>query len=355
MKINLSRYLAFAVASLIASTAYGQTQVPHTLQAGQPARAADVNANFSTLESAVNQNAGDILQVQNLSWMGDWQTTVVYAINDLVQFQGSAYVAVQATSGTEDPTDASFWSLFAAEGAIGATGPQGPQGLQGVVGPQGPQGVDGPQGLTGGIGPIGPQGLQGIQGDVGPQGPQGIDGPQGPVGPPVVIDPALVQTRVSGSCAVGTYIAAIAEDGSVICEKGGTAAVFSASGFDTTANVPVIDQQRLWLDECLTPPYVAGPGETALVTATVRFELSNPIQGDVIVSSFEAGVPTSYGNGLLWFNDVNQNITVVHHINLADGVEYRFGATIYPQDFFGGTTRSNLVCQTMVQIVRVTP
>ncbi len=45
---------------MIASTVYGQTQVPNTFQAGQPARAAEVNANFTTLESAANQNASDI-------------------------------------------------------------------------------------------------------------------------------------------------------------------------------------------------------------------------------------------------------------------------------------------------------
>ena len=34
--------------------------MPNTFQAGQPARAAEVNANFSELESAANQNASDI-------------------------------------------------------------------------------------------------------------------------------------------------------------------------------------------------------------------------------------------------------------------------------------------------------
>ena len=194
MKMKRITHSICTVALLTAGTAISQTQVPNTFQAGQPARAAAVNANFSMLESAVNQNAIDILQVQNLSWMGDWQTAVVYAINDLVQFQGSSYIAVQATTGTKDPTDLAFWSLVAAAGAIGATGPQGLQGLQGVVGPQG---------LTGSIGPIGPVGLP---------GPQGVDGPQGPVGPAAVIDPALVQTRVSGACAVGSFVAAVAED-----------------------------------------------------------------------------------------------------------------------------------------------
>lgn len=361
MNIKLSQNIICAAAIFVAGSAYGQTELPVTFQAGQPALAADVNSNFTTLESAVNQNAGDILLVQNLSWMGDWQTGLVYAVNDLVQFQGSTYVVVQATSGTEDPTDAAFWSLIAAEGAVGPAGPLGPQGLQGNVGPQGTQGLQGdvgPQGLQGNVGPQGPQGLQG---DVGPQGPQGLEGPVGPVGPAgadAVIDPALVQTRVSGTCAVGSFVAAIAEDGSVTCEKSGTAAVLSASGFDLTQNVPIVDTgsgELVWLDACLTQPYIAGPGETALVTTTAAFKVSNPIQGGVIVASFEAGVPTGYGNGFLWNDSVKENITVIHHIDLADGVEFRFGPLLHFQDFLAPTTRSDLVCQTMVQIVRVPP
>lgn len=166
------------------------------------------------------------------------------------------------------------------------------------------------------------------------------------------IDPTEVQIRVADSCAVGSFIAAIAEDGSVNCEKGGTAAVLTANGNDLAPDVAVVDQQLFWLDDCLTAPYVAGPGETALVTASVGFTLNVPIQGEVIISSFVAGAPTTYGNGYLWVSDKG-DITVVHHIALAEGVEYRFGATIFPQG--GGVTRSRLACQTMAQIVRTTP
>jgi len=52
---------SFGVLALVTSgIAFGQTQVPNIFQAGQPARAAEVNDNFSTLESAANQNASDI-------------------------------------------------------------------------------------------------------------------------------------------------------------------------------------------------------------------------------------------------------------------------------------------------------
>ena len=93
-----------------------------------------------------------------------------------------------------------------------------------VPGPQGPEGPQGPAGATG------PTGLPG------PVGPEGAQGPQGPAGQDAVIDPALVQTRVSGTCAVGSFIAAIAEDGSVTCGNGGDVDVNTRYGEAALAN-----------------------------------------------------------------------------------------------------------------------
>lgn len=73
------------VATLVFSgVVFGQTTVPNIFQAGQPARAAEVNANFDVLEAAIDQNAAAIAQIP--------------------------------------------------------AGPEGPQGIQGVQGPQGPAG-----------------------------------------------------------------------------------------------------------------------------------------------------------------------------------------------------------------------
>jgi len=47
----------------LSSVAAGQTEVPNTFQAGQPARAAEVNANFDALESAIDANATAISQI----------------------------------------------------------------------------------------------------------------------------------------------------------------------------------------------------------------------------------------------------------------------------------------------------
>ena len=173
------------------------------------------------------------------------------------------------------------------------------------------------------------------------------------------IDPSLVQTRVSGTCALGSFISAIADDGSVTCTKGGTAAVFSASGVDLVPAVPDADAQLFWLDSCLTSPYLAGPGETALVTALVGFDFNLQAQATINVASFEAGSPAPRGNGYFGIFPGSgtvggtADVTVVHHIDLTEGVEYRFGAVVFPQG--GNLTRSRLACQTMVQIVRVTP
>ena len=132
MKKKLFNYSLVAGAILIASTAFGQTQVPNTFQSGSPALASEVNENFDALAQAVQ----------------------------------------------------------VLESTAPVPGPVGPQGPQGEIGPQGPQGLPGPT------------------------------GPQGAAGQDAVIDPALVQTRISGTCSVGSFVSAIAEDGTVACESG---------------------------------------------------------------------------------------------------------------------------------------
>jgi hypothetical protein len=179
--------------------ASAQMAIPHDFEAGQPARAADVNENFTAVEEAVNGvmssvdlQATEIAALKDavaLTWRGDWQDGTEYSRLDLVHFEGSTYVATGDTSGTESPADTALWALLAAGGETGAEGPQGPQGPEGPQGPQGiegPQGAMGPQGpigLTGPAGPAGPVGAEGPQGSQGPQGEQGPEGPQGPPGP----------------------------------------------------------------------------------------------------------------------------------------------------------------------------
>jgi hypothetical protein len=81
--------LTFSVAT------FGQTEVPHTFTAGEPARAAEVNENFDALEAAIDVNATAITQIP-----------------------------------------------------VGPEGPQGPQGEQGPQGPTGDAAAPGSIGLT---------------------------------------------------------------------------------------------------------------------------------------------------------------------------------------------------------------
>ena len=179
--------IATTIALIIGYTgvAVGQTEVPNTFQAGQPAKAAEVNANFDAIESAIDQLQG----LSGVVWQGTWQNGVVYNRLDLVEYQGSTYIAVQGTNGSENPLNTNFWSLFASGGEQGLIGPKGPQGL---IGPEGSQGPEGPQGSEGQQGPVGLPGVIGPEGSEGPQGPDGPAGSQGPEGPAGTVGPGSV-------------------------------------------------------------------------------------------------------------------------------------------------------------------
>jgi hypothetical protein len=285
MKMKHLGYAIMTAAIFVAGTASGQTQVPNTFQAGQPARAAEVNENFDTLETAIDQNLAEITTLQQasiFSWMGTWQSGVSYELDDLVEYQGSTFLAIQATTGTQNPSDDAFWALFA---AAGETGPQGPQGLQGEIGLQGSQGETGLQG---------PQGVQGLQG---PQGPEGPAGPQGPAGQDAVIDFALVQSRVAGTCAVGSFVSAIAEDGSVTCANGSDADVSTRYG------------------ELALTNNVAGAGvaNTAIGTGTLQFNTigrwNTGIGVDALGDNIEGNYNTAAGVNALWHNTTGNDNT----------------------------------------------
>ncbi len=86
-----------------------------------------------------------------LAFRGPYSAGAAYAVNDLVTYQGSTYIALAAALGVV-PTDSSKWSVFAQAGATGDTGTstQGSQGVQGVKGDTGNTGPAGPGVPTGG-------------------------------------------------------------------------------------------------------------------------------------------------------------------------------------------------------------
>jgi Collagen triple helix repeat (20 copies)/IPT/TIG domain len=91
---------------------------------------------------------------------GAWTPGASARAGDVMAYNGSAYVAVNATSTMTPPPNAD-WTLFVAEGAPGEAGPQGTKGDTGATGAAGAQGTQGPPGPPGPPGPQGPQGLPG--------------------------------------------------------------------------------------------------------------------------------------------------------------------------------------------------
>lgn len=116
------------------------------------------------------------------AFQGPWESGAAYLVAQVVERNGSSYVALTDNTGQDPETQADDWALVAAKGDDGAPGPAGADGAPGPAGAdgaQGPQGDPGPQGPQGDPGPQGEQGVPGEDGATGPQGPEGPQGPQG--------------------------------------------------------------------------------------------------------------------------------------------------------------------------------
>ena len=109
--------LAVLSAVFFSGLAVAQTQVPNVFEDGTPASATEVNANFDTLESAINSNYEDFelfrADTQLLLPPSNCST------DQIIKWNGSKWVC-------SDPS--------------GAAGPQGEKGDTGDTGPQGPPG-----------------------------------------------------------------------------------------------------------------------------------------------------------------------------------------------------------------------
>jgi hypothetical protein len=108
------------------------------------------------------------------TYQGSWTDSVSYVINDVVEYNGSSYVAIAANLNVLPDSVNAVWDILAEKGN------PGPTGLTGVAGPTGPTGSVGPAGPTGPTGadstvegPTGPAGETGAPGDTGPTGPGG--------------------------------------------------------------------------------------------------------------------------------------------------------------------------------------
>ena len=76
--------------------------------------------------------------VANINAKGTYSNSATYVRNDLVNYNGNAYVCIAASSTGVLPTDTTNWQLFVSQGAkgdkgdSGATGAQGPKGETGL-------------------------------------------------------------------------------------------------------------------------------------------------------------------------------------------------------------------------------
>jgi len=99
-----------------------------------------------------------------VDWQGTWQAGVTYAPPVVVEYENSAWLSLQSSTG-QIPAENEFWTELITE--VGPTGPTGPTGAQGTAGVNGAVGATGPTGPTGATGPTGPTGSTGIQGETG--------------------------------------------------------------------------------------------------------------------------------------------------------------------------------------------
>ena len=149
--------------------------------------------------------SGGTVQTTGLNqiiWQGIWDSSTTYQVNDLVEYNGSSYIAIAVNSDTV-PTNTSFWNLVAEEGAQGPTGPTGPTGPVGMNW-TGAWSSTTAYAVGDGVYQNGSSYIctvantnepppdtsfwnelasEGATGPTGPTGPAGATGPQGPTGP----------------------------------------------------------------------------------------------------------------------------------------------------------------------------
>lgn len=101
------------------------------------------------------------------TYRGSYETDTTYDELDVVEFNGSSYIAHKSVTGVTPGTDDTSWGLIANKGVKGDKGDQGPKG---------------DRGQQGSMGPAGDKGNKGDKGDKGDKGPQGPIGPKGDKG-----------------------------------------------------------------------------------------------------------------------------------------------------------------------------
>lgn len=79
--MTLKKSLLVGLIALSSTSTAGEVSIPHTFSAGTPAKAAEVNANFSAIKNAVNDNAQRIEALEN-PFLGDSREWTVRRASD---------------------------------------------------------------------------------------------------------------------------------------------------------------------------------------------------------------------------------------------------------------------------------
>ena len=81
-----------------------------------------------------------------VEWVGEWDSSVLYAKYDAVGYQGSSYISKQNNNTNNLPTDTNWWDSWVEKGDTGANGADGADGAPGLPGAPGADGQDGAPG-----------------------------------------------------------------------------------------------------------------------------------------------------------------------------------------------------------------
>jgi hypothetical protein len=241
--------LAIAATNVSANASSGPVTVPNTFVAGTPAKAADVNANFTVVAGAINQTA-----------------QAVSALQAAVQNLPAGAPGPQGSQGAEGPAGTA--------GVRGAAGPAGPAGPAGSAGPMGPTGAQGATGPAGAIGPQGPAGAAGATGATGPQGPAATS----------------ITVYDANNVAIGPYF----PSGDVLITSQGSPFYISVntSGFASSGQV------YFSTSDCTGTPYIYTGGVVQLIpiaTAAIQGSSAVYVPGTTLITETIASTLQSNG------------------------------------------------------------
>jgi hypothetical protein len=67
------------------------------------------------------------------TWEGAWSSGITYAVDEVVEYNGSSYIAIQAGINKQPDTETTYWELMAQKGDKGDTGNTGAAGSAATI------------------------------------------------------------------------------------------------------------------------------------------------------------------------------------------------------------------------------